>query len=107
MHRNSRCLMGSTLPCALSLLCFAWTMSPVPLLGQRSAGEVRLEVKDPSGAAVEASGTLENLATGADQTFQTDAQGGIPSETWPYGRYRLQVSRAGFATQYVSLNRAV
>ncbi len=104
MHRNSRCLMGSTLPRALTLLCFAWTISALPVFGQRSAGEVRLEVKDPSGAAVEASGTLENLAVGANQPFQTDAEGRHVFRNLVYGRYRLQVSRAGFATQYLSLN---
>ena len=104
MHRINSSLVGSTLPRALILLCLVWTLAPAPLLSQRSAGEVRLEVKDPSGAGVEAGGTLENLATGADQTFHTDAQGRHTFRNLALGRYRLQVSRAGFATQYVSLN---
>jgi outer membrane receptor protein involved in Fe transport len=64
-----------------------------------SAGEIRLEVKDPSGKALEASGKLENLATGVERSFQTDAQGRYIFEGLLYGRYRLEVSRDGFATQ--------
>ena len=83
MHRINSSLEGSTLPRALILLCLVWTLAPAPLLSQGSAGEVRLEVKDPSGAGVEAGGTLENLATGADQTFTPTLRADIPSETWP------------------------
>ena len=74
MHRISRYLTDQHFRALVSVVAHLHPV-PVPVLGQRSAGEVRLEVKDPSGAAVEASGRLENLATGADQTFQTDAQG--------------------------------
>jgi hypothetical protein len=42
---------------------------------QTPKGEIRLEVKDPSGKALEASGRLENLSTGVNLNFQTDAQG--------------------------------
>ncbi len=42
---------------------------------QQLTGEIRLEVKDPSGKAMEAAGKLENLLTGVGRSFQTDAQG--------------------------------
>jgi hypothetical protein len=38
---------------------------PILLRAQGLAGEIRLEVKDPSGAAMQASGRLENLQSGA------------------------------------------
>ena len=38
-------------------------------LAQRPSGEIRLEVKDPSGAPMEASGKLEDLASGTDRSF--------------------------------------
>ncbi len=73
-------------------------------LGQKAAGEIRIEVRDPSGAALQASGRLENLASGTDQAFRTDAQGKHTFEGLAYGRYRLQVSAAGFASQSLSLD---
>src|SRR5262245_13355948 len=67
-------------------------------------GELRLEIKDPSGNAVEASGKLESLSTGETRSFQTDAQGKHRFEGLAYGRYRLEVSRDGFATQSELIN---
>jgi hypothetical protein len=69
------------------------------LQGQRPGGEIRLEVKDPSGAAMEASGKIRNLANGTDRSFQTDAQGVYTLRRLPHGRYRLELSRSGFASQ--------
>src|SRR5688572_17796640 len=69
------------------------------LRGQHSVSELRVEVKDPSGSPMEASGKLESLATGVDRGFQTDAQGRHTFERLPKGRYRLEVSSSGFATQ--------
>lgn len=71
------------------------------LHAQRPTGEIRLEVKDPSGAAMEASGTLHNLADGMERIVQTDRQGLFHIENLPFGRYRLDVSRSGFATQSI------
>lgn len=93
--RATRILLGAFLACLLvSRLAHA----------QRSAGEVRLEVKDPSGAAVAASGRLHNLASGTVQNYQTDAQGTHSFTGLPYGRYRLEVTAGGFATQSVIVN---
>jgi outer membrane receptor protein involved in Fe transport len=66
---------------------------------QQPAGEIRLQVKDQSGAVVAASGTLRNQGGGLNQNFQTDAQGVYNFASLPYGRYRLEVSKDGFATQ--------
>jgi outer membrane receptor protein involved in Fe transport len=69
------------------------------LRAQQPTGEIRLNVKDPSGAVVVVSGTLRNPGAGVEQTFQTDSQGMYDFANLPYGRYRLEISKSGFATQ--------
>ncbi len=78
------------------LCALAWAL---PLRAQDSVGEIRLRGKDPSGAAMQASGTLHGLSTGVGRDFQTDAQGKFVFAMLPYGRYRLEVTSDGFATQ--------
>jgi hypothetical protein len=72
---------------------------PLALLSQLQTGEIRLEVKDQSGTAMEANGTLESLSAGVRRTYETDGQGAHTFGSLPFGRYRLQVGRTGFATQ--------
>lgn len=67
--------------------------------GQAPAGEIQIEVKDSTGAAMQVSGTLEGLATGVDRSFQTDTQGRFTISELPFGRYRLEISQTGFVTQ--------
>jgi hypothetical protein len=71
---------------------------------QRPAGEVRIEVKDPSGAAVSAYGKLQNLTTGNVRSFHTDTQGVHAFTGLAYGRYRLEVTAGGFAPQAVPID---
>ena len=75
------------------------SLCPIALMAQAPAGEIRVEVKDASGAAVEAAGLLEGLSTGVRANFQTGAQGVHTFTKLPLGRYTLRVSKAGFATQ--------
>jgi outer membrane receptor protein involved in Fe transport len=76
---------------AIAVLC--------PLLrAQSPAGEISLAVQDSSGAAMQAAGKL------GTRSFQTDAQGHYTFQALPYGRYRLEVSQAGFTTQIVSID---
>ena len=69
----------------------------LPVFAQTPVGEIRLDIRDPAGAAVEATGRVENLTTGLDRRFRSDARGGATVTGLPYGQYRLSVSRAGFA----------
>jgi hypothetical protein len=78
----------------LLLVCGTHTL----LRAQPSAGTIRLEIRDPSGAAVVASGTLENLDTGATLSFSTDAEGAYRFNNLPFGRYRLSISKEGLET---------
>ena len=84
-----------------ALFCLVLLGAAAALRAQSPAGEIRLEVRDPSGAAMEASGTLRNLAGQAERSFQTDASGRYSFADLPYGRYRLQVRKSGFAAQSV------
>jgi outer membrane receptor protein involved in Fe transport len=83
--------------CALALF-----LSPVLLTAQTAPAQLHLEVKDPSGAPIDASGKLSG--GGHDRTFQTDPAGAYTFVDLPSGRYRLEVSKAGFATQSLSLD---
>jgi outer membrane receptor protein involved in Fe transport len=74
------------------------------LSAQAPAGQIRLAVKDPSGAAVVATGKLKNVASGEERSFQTDLQGVYIFSGLPFGRYRLEISSAGFATQSLSID---
>ena len=74
------------------------------LQAQHPAGEIRILVTDPSGAAVEASGRLRGPAAGIDRSFRTDSHGAYTLRSVPYGRYRLEVSKDGFATQSVLID---
>jgi outer membrane receptor protein involved in Fe transport len=71
----------------------------LPLLAGQASGQLHIDVKDPSGAAVAASGNLTNTGTGVVSHFETDPQGGYTFSSLPAGRYRLEVSKPGFATQ--------
>ena len=77
---------------------------PVLLCGQAQPGEIRIQVKDSSGLAMEASGKLASLASKTDLSFQTDPQGAYTFSNLAAGRYRLEISKAGFATQSVLID---
>jgi outer membrane receptor protein involved in Fe transport len=75
------------------------------LQAQAPLGQITVEVKDPAGAVLEASGKLESLAPGASQrTFRTNPQGEYSIENLPFGRYRLELSRVGFTTQTLTID---
>jgi len=85
-------------------LCLLLVGTTVALRAQPASGEIRLEVKDPSGAAIQASGRLRNRATRMERTFQADTQGMYKFDNLPYGRYQLVISKDGFATQSISID---
>ena len=76
------------------------------LLGATSliqAGELQLQVKDPSGAGVVANGTLKS-GSAPTCNFQTDAQGAYTATGLTPGRYSVEISKSGFARQTLSVN---
>ncbi|HZS56013.1 MAG TPA: TonB-dependent receptor [Bryobacteraceae bacterium] len=76
----------------------------LPIAAQQPSGEIRIAVKDPSGAAMAASGTIQNLTTGAVRDFETNPQGRYVFRDLTYGQYRLAISKSGFATQSLSID---
>ena len=55
---------------------------------------------------MQASGTLQSLATGVRLAFETDALGIHDFDTVAFGRYRLHVAKPGFADQSVLVDVA-
>lgn len=68
-----------------------------PAHAQRGTGELRLQIRDETGAAVQASGTLEGQATHVRRTFTTSANGTYAATQLPFGLYALHVEAPGFA----------
>ena len=93
-------LRGGAASAAVPLWCLlvAGFSALAPVHAQRPLGEVRIEVKDPTGATAPASGKLEDLSTGSIQRFETGAQGTYSFASLPFGRYRLEVTAPGFST---------
>jgi len=69
--------------------------------GQSSSGEIRLQVKDALDASIEATGSIQGLATGVHREFQTDEKGQHTFTALPFGVYRIEVQREGFAPRTV------
>lgn len=95
--------LGRPWKVASSLIVFLLCVTAT-LWAQSPQGEIRLQVKDPSGAPMQASGTLESIAGGVAREFQTDSQGMMVLGNLPFGRYRVQVSKSGFTTRSVAID---
>jgi outer membrane receptor protein involved in Fe transport len=76
----------------------------LPLTGQQPVGAIRIQVEDPAGAAVEAGGELQGLTKDVALKFRTNAQGVFLIRNLPYGAYRLEISKSGFAAQMLSID---
>ena len=77
---------------------------PAMLRAQGGSGQVRLEVEDPSGANMMASGAIKAADGSSSRAFQTDEQGRYAFENLPYGRYQIVISKEGFASQTLHVN---
>ncbi len=85
-----------------TVVVFAFTI--LQSQAQVLSGEIRLEVKDQTNAAVQVSGQLRGGKK--DRRFETDAQGLVNIALLPFGHYRLELSKAGFAPQILELDVA-
>jgi outer membrane receptor protein involved in Fe transport len=68
----------------------------------QGTGEIRLQVVDRSGAALKASGRI--TGPGTNRTFDTDDRGVVSLHDLAPGKYRLEVSRQGFAPHLLSVD---
>ena len=76
----------------VALLC------SLPLLAQSPSGQIQVEVKDSSGAAMQADGLIEGVTSSLRRGFKSDRQGMHTMTELPFGQYRIRISKDGFAT---------
>jgi outer membrane receptor protein involved in Fe transport len=79
-------------------IAFMWALS-AQAQAQAVAGELTIQVKDSSNAAVSAAtGWIQSRTTPLRRNFKTDSQGSATLTGLPAGRYQLRVTKEGFAT---------
>jgi outer membrane cobalamin receptor len=69
----------------------------VSLCAQSNSGELRLKVTDPAGLGVRSSVQLVSEGNQVRKTLLTDEAGNLTAKLLPFGLYRLEVQREGFA----------
>lgn len=69
------------------------------LLAQSDLGELRIRVTDPAGLPAPSSVEIVSQANQVRQRLATDRDGALVIKRLPFGMYRVQVERAGFASR--------
>ncbi len=69
----------------------------IPLGAQSNTGELRIKVTDPAGLGVKSSVQLVSEANQIRKTLLTDDAGNVVAKLLPFGVYRVEVQREGFA----------
>jgi outer membrane cobalamin receptor len=82
--------------CGLTFL-FVFLAATMSVQAQRARGELRIEVRDPQGAALASTAELVSEGNQFRRTFQTDHDGRYVAQNLPFGLYRLSVKAEGFA----------
>src|SRR5690349_20681404 len=67
-----------------------------PLDAQKNMGELRISVKDATGAALTATVRIENQAAKIRQEIHLPADGRFAFRNLPFGHYAVTASREGF-----------
>src|ERR1700759_4176217 len=78
----------------LLVLC----LGSLPVFGQANQGELQLHITDPAGAGLAATVQIISQANQYSRSLATDARGTIDAQHLPYGLYRVEVERNGFAS---------
>lgn len=68
---------------------------------EAGTGEIRLEIKDPTGHAIQARGTLYGPIPDYPRSITTAADGSVNLKDLPFGSYRLLLTRSGFAPRTI------
>lgn len=84
-----------SLPSVFAVAALAFLACPAN--GQRSRGELRLEIRDPQGAGVPAKAELLSQANQYRREFAMAAEPALSVHDLPFGVYRLSVTAPGFA----------
>ena len=77
--------------------CLILLLWAIPLCAQSNSGELRLRVTDPAGLGVKSSVQLVSEVNQVRKTLVTDEAGNLVAKLLPFGVYRLEVQREGFA----------
>jgi TonB dependent receptor len=81
----------------------------VPVAAQQDHGELRIEVRDPQGAALVAQGELVSVGNQFRLNFQAGEDGRYVVRSLAFGVYRVRVTHGGFvpSTQLVEIRSMV
>src|SRR5882762_3946689 len=77
--------------------CFLLLVFGVQLFGQSNSGGLRLKVLDSAGLGLRAAVELVSEANQFRQAYATSELGRLAARNLPFGLYRLEVERPGFA----------
>ena len=78
-------------------ICLIFIFCTIPLCAQTNVGELRLKVTDQAGLGVKSSVQLVSEGNQVRKTLFTDDGGNLVAKLLPFGVYRLEVQREGFA----------
>jgi hypothetical protein len=93
--------MRSLVRCCVSFSLFAF-LSTIPLTAQSTQSAILGTVKDASGAVIPAARVvITDLDKGNLARYATDAAGNFQAQDLTPGKYRLQVSKAGFQSRLI------
>jgi len=73
-------------------------LSALTMCGQVNSGELRLRIVDSSGAGTKAVVELTSKGNSYEKRFTSDETGTLLVQQIPFGVYRVEVERAGFAS---------
>jgi len=81
----------------------------LPIAAQQDRGELRIEVRDPQGAALVAQGELVSVGNQLRLNFQVGEDGRYVARSLAFGIYRVSVTHTGFvpSTQLVEVRSIV
>jgi len=77
--------------------CLLFCLFVGQLFGQSNSGVVRLKVVDPAGLGLQTSVELVSEANQFRQSYVTDQAGALVARNLPFGMYRVDAKRPGFA----------
>ena len=77
--------------------CLLFCLFVGQLFGQSNSGVVRLKVVDPAGLGLQTSVELVSDANQFRQSYVTDQAGALVARNLPFGMYRVDAKRPGFA----------
>src|SRR5882757_11005134 len=93
---------------AIGLLCSACFLV-LPVAAQQDRGELRIEVRDPQGAALVAQGELVSAGNQFQLNFHVGEDGRYVAKSLAFGVYRVRVTHSGFvpSSQLVEIRSMV